>query len=215
MFNGFSPETMDFLWGIRLNNNREWFMEHKPEYQKYLYEPMKQLSQEVFAAFQDVPNMDYKLSRIYKDARMHPAVPYKESIWFVMRPEGYTWSEQPALYLQINPDGIDYGFILWTPKAAVMERYRKLLAAQPEVYPKLVKEAEKATGIMLDGDDYGKKKPCPHPELEPYFNKKNIRFITHVDAGDVMFSRKLAEQVIETMKAFYPLYEYCLKFSLD
>ena len=32
MFEGFSPETVDFLWGIRMNNNREWFLEHKKDY---------------------------------------------------------------------------------------------------------------------------------------------------------------------------------------
>ena len=42
-FNGYSPETVDFLWGIRMNNNREWFLEHKKEYVKYLYEPTKAL----------------------------------------------------------------------------------------------------------------------------------------------------------------------------
>ena len=30
MFQGFTPETIDFLWGIRMNNNREWFLEHSP-----------------------------------------------------------------------------------------------------------------------------------------------------------------------------------------
>ena len=29
MFTGFTPETIDFLWGIRMNNNRDWFLEHK------------------------------------------------------------------------------------------------------------------------------------------------------------------------------------------
>ena len=29
MFEGFTPETIDFLWGIRMNNNRDWFLEHK------------------------------------------------------------------------------------------------------------------------------------------------------------------------------------------
>ena len=29
MFTGFTPETVDFLWGIRMNNNRDWFLEHK------------------------------------------------------------------------------------------------------------------------------------------------------------------------------------------
>ena len=44
MFQGFSPETIDFLWGIRFNNNRDWFTLHKQEYQATLYEPMKALA---------------------------------------------------------------------------------------------------------------------------------------------------------------------------
>ena len=43
-FEGFSPETVDFLWGIRLNNNREWFEANKKNYVTYLYEPMKENS---------------------------------------------------------------------------------------------------------------------------------------------------------------------------
>ena len=51
MFEGFTPETVDFLWGIRLNNERGWFLEHKDQYDRALYGPMKALSQQVFAAF--------------------------------------------------------------------------------------------------------------------------------------------------------------------
>ena len=29
MFQGFTPETIDFLWGIRMNNNRDWFTANK------------------------------------------------------------------------------------------------------------------------------------------------------------------------------------------
>ncbi len=28
MFQGYTQETVDFLWGIRFNNERGWFMEH-------------------------------------------------------------------------------------------------------------------------------------------------------------------------------------------
>ena len=28
-FVDFHPETMDFLWGIRMNNERSWFLAHK------------------------------------------------------------------------------------------------------------------------------------------------------------------------------------------
>ena len=29
MFQGFSQETVDFMWGIRFNNDRGWFEAHK------------------------------------------------------------------------------------------------------------------------------------------------------------------------------------------
>ena len=48
MFRGFSPETMDFLWGIRMNNERSWFLAHKNDYMQYLYEPMKALGEAIF-----------------------------------------------------------------------------------------------------------------------------------------------------------------------
>ena len=39
MFTGYSGETLDFMWGIRFNNDRTWFNQHKEEYLQYLYQP--------------------------------------------------------------------------------------------------------------------------------------------------------------------------------
>ena len=83
MFTGFSPETVDFLWGIRMNNNRDWFTANKKQYTDYLYQPMKELGKELFQPFLDRPGNILKVSRIYRDARMHPPEPYKESLWIV------------------------------------------------------------------------------------------------------------------------------------
>ena len=47
MFNGFTPAAIDFLWGIRFNNNRDWFQAHKAEYQRDLYQPMLALADAV------------------------------------------------------------------------------------------------------------------------------------------------------------------------
>ena len=33
MFQGFTQGTTDFLWGIRFNNERGWFLAHKEEFQ--------------------------------------------------------------------------------------------------------------------------------------------------------------------------------------
>ena len=99
MFTGFSPETVDFLWGIRMNNNREWFTEHKKDYVKYLYEPMKELGRELFEPFLNKPGNVLKVSRIYKDARLHPVVPYKESLWICIRQDGEAWEVQRCVHI--------------------------------------------------------------------------------------------------------------------
>ena len=55
MFEGFTPETVDFLWGIRMNNNKEWFTANKKQYTDFLYHPMKELGKELFEPFLDKP----------------------------------------------------------------------------------------------------------------------------------------------------------------
>ena len=52
MFQGFSEQTIDFLWGIRLNNHREWFLEHKQEYLDHVYNPLKELGRELIEAME-------------------------------------------------------------------------------------------------------------------------------------------------------------------
>jgi hypothetical protein len=118
MFEGFSPETVDFLWGIRMNNNREWFLEHKKDYVNYLYEPMKALGKELFEPFLEKPGSLLKVSRIYRDARLHYPVPYKESLWICIRQDVEWWAENPCLYFEITPEGISYGFIHWRPRTS-------------------------------------------------------------------------------------------------
>ena len=49
MFTGFTDETVDFMWGIRFNNERTWFEAHKETYLKAFYEPMRALGDEMYA----------------------------------------------------------------------------------------------------------------------------------------------------------------------
>ena len=121
MFTGFTPETIDFLWGIRMNNNRDWFLEHKKQYVSTLYEPMKALGKDLFAPFMEIPGTILKVSRIYRDARLHHPDPYKESLWLCIRQDVEWWAENPCLFFEINPEGVSYGFTLWHPRTAAME----------------------------------------------------------------------------------------------
>lgn len=214
MFQGFSPETIDFLWGIRLNNNREWFDAHKQDYQNTLYLPMKALGEAIFSHFADVPNMAYKVSRIYKDARLHPPTPYKEGLWLEMRPENRPWREQPGLYFEIVPERYSFGFLLWQPKTETMAKFRAMLDARPDEFLKIVEKAEADSHLSLTGMEYYRKKPCADSRLAPYYNLKNLQMDVDRKPDALLYSPELADTVIQTMLALYPLYEYCLKFTI-
>ena len=41
VLNGFSPETIDFMWNLRLNNEKSWFDAHKEEFVRVFCEPLK------------------------------------------------------------------------------------------------------------------------------------------------------------------------------
>ena len=122
MFQGFSPDTFDFLWGIRFNNNREWFAEHKPDYQNHLYFPMKELVKEMEPVVEGEDGMKLQLSRIYRDMRMHPETFYKDSLWFTLRHRDDYWLENPCLCFELRPEGYRYGFLMARPRMDVCRK---------------------------------------------------------------------------------------------
>ena len=215
MFEGFTPETIDFLWGIRMNNNREWFMEHKKDYVSTLYEPMKALGKDLFLPFIDKPGNLLKVSRIYRDARMHHSVPYKESLWICIRQDVEWWAENPCLYFEIRPECISYGFCLWKPKPTTMEQMRKAWAANPKPFLKLIRDTEKATGLPISADLYKRPKEAPIPELAPFFAwKGNIGCVVEEPVGPDIFGPELGLRVADLLNKLTPLYTYFNQFKV-
>ena len=215
MFEGYSPETVDFLWGIRMNNNRDWFMSHKKDYVNHLYEPTKALGKDLLQLFLDKPGNLVKVSRIYRDARMHHPVPYKESLWICIRRDVDWWAENPCLYFEICPEGVTYGFCLWRPRPSTMEAIRKRWAEHPKEFPKLVKAMEKATGLPITAELYKRPKEAPTSELAPYYAwKSNISCCVTEEVGADMFGPALGQRVCDVIEKLIPLYEYFNQFCV-
>ena len=215
-FEGYSPETVDFLWGIRLNNNRDWFMANKPSYVKYLYEPTKALGQELFQPFLDKTGDLLKVSRIYRDARMHHPVPYKESLWSCIRKDVEWWAQNPCLYFEINPDGIHYGFFYWQPPTRVLKELRTRWAADPKPFLKMIRKVEKDTGMTITAETY-KRPPqaAPTKELERFFSwRGQIGCVIREDFSPDTFGPELASRVRDFFVKLMPLYDYFNQFTV-
>ena len=215
MFNGFSPETVDFLWGIRMNNNRDWFMAHKKDYVNYLYEPMKAMGKVLFEPFMDKPGNLLKVSRIYRDARMHHSVPYKESLWICIRKDVEWWAENPCLYFEINPEGVDYGFFFYHPRPAVMKEFRKRIAAKSDDFLARIRKVESDTGLSIYAEEYKRVEPCENPELERFYRwKGKIGCTVHEDFSEAVFGPQLAERVRDFLVKLIPIYDYFNLFQV-
>ena len=215
MFEGYSPETVDFLWGIRMNNNRDWFMEHKKDYVNHLYEPTKALGKDIYQLFLDKPGNLVKVSRIYRDARMHHPVPYKESLWICVRRDVEWWAENPCLYFEIRPEGISYGFFYYRPRPATMEAIRKKITENPKKFLKLIRDTEKATGLPISAEVYKRPKEAPCKELEPYFAWKNcIGCVVDEEFSEDTFGPDLGVRVCDFLEKLIPLYEFFNQFCV-
>ena len=215
MFEGFTPETVDFLWGIRLNNNREWFLEHKKDYVQKLYEPMKALGAELFQPFVDKPGELLKVSRIYRDARLHYPLPYKESLWICIRQDVSWWGENPCLYFEINPEGIHYGFFIWQPRVSTMEAFRQDITARKQEFITMIRGVEDAVGQPVTAEEYKRPKPTEDPELKRFFAwKKQIGCVRSEPFSDAVFTPELAVRVRKFFEDLTPLYDYFNRFQV-
>ena len=141
MFTGYSGETLDFLWGIRFNNDRAWFSQHKEEYLQYLQQPTMELGREVYDRFAEkFPDLELNLhvSRIYRDARrLYGRGPYKDHLWLSLRPEKDLWSQRPVFWFEVAPELWSYGVGFWNATPQTMAAMRS--------YPSIRHHFEQAT----------------------------------------------------------------------
>ena len=155
-----------------------------------------------------------KVSRIYRDARLHHPDPYKESLWLCIRQDVEWWAENPCLFFEIRPEGVSYGFTLWHPRTAAMEDFRKYISACPDEFLRLIARTEAAVGQPVTAQLYKRPKETANPALAPYFAwKGGIECIRHKDVGDEMFGAELENEVADFFAKLTPLYTYFTRFG--
>jgi uncharacterized protein (TIGR02453 family) len=207
MFEVFSPATIDFLWGIRFNNQRDWFQAHKKEYLETLYQPMVALAEAVQQQV-TLPGTVIKTSRIYRDVRYSGGIPYKDHLWFCVREDNVFWSEHPSLYFQIEPEGGSLGFIFYAPKASLMAAHRKRMVEKPLEFPQLLSSILAQDRFVDRSTRYKRPKPGGTPLLEPWYQLKSCFLEETIPVGPDLFSPDLPQHIASAFQALIPLYQY-------
>jgi uncharacterized protein (TIGR02453 family) len=151
IFPGFHSRALTFLRGLRRNNRREWFQEHRSEYDDYVLQPTRLLVEELdvrFARFAPEIVGDSKRSifRIYRDVRFSKdKSPYKThaACWFSHRNAGHgvgseTHGAGAGYYFHLEPGASIVAGGIWMPPRPTLNRLREAIAAGPREFSKTI-----------------------------------------------------------------------------
>ncbi len=168
----FTAELFQFLARLRRNNNREWFLAHKDEYEGYVRQPALRFIGDFAAPLYEIspylvadprPSRG-SLFRIYRDTRFSPDKrPYKTHVAMRFSHRGKD-VHSPGFYLHLEAGGCFAASGLWHPEPPTLLRVRNAIVSRPEEW--------RASRKLLNWEDAGKLRrpprgfPADHEFLE-------------------------------------------------
>jgi uncharacterized protein (TIGR02453 family) len=130
----FSRQTFAFLASLADNNTREWFAEHKQDYEDLVREPaldfISDMGNELPAIARHFSALPKKvggsLMRVQRDTRFsRDKTPYKTNIGIQFRHEAGNDIHAPGYYVHIEPGECFVAAGLWHPDADALFRIRE------------------------------------------------------------------------------------------
>jgi uncharacterized protein (TIGR02453 family) len=168
----FTPEFFRFLARLKRNNNRDWFLAHKDEYQAVVQQPALQFITDFAAPLYEIspylvadarPSRG-SLFRIYRDTRFsHDKRPYKTNVAMRFSHRGKD-VHSPGFYLHLEPGGCFAASGLWHPEPPTLLKVRNAMVEREEEWRKVRKLLNWEDASKLSRPPRGF--PCDHEFIE-------------------------------------------------
>jgi uncharacterized protein (TIGR02453 family) len=212
----FTAKTLAFLRSLKRNNNRDWFRRRKPDYERYVREPMIELLAMLkrdLPAFAPELVSDPKicLYRIYRDTRFSDdKTPLKTHVAAHFPSKRFGRDGGAGLYLEIAPTWVWIGGGLYMPATADLQAIREHIDVTHPRLHRLVTGASfrKQVGT-LDGErltrvprGYAKDHPAAH-----YLQFKQFLAGREYDAAFATSARFYAE-LLRVFRAVAPVVRF-------
>ncbi len=157
----FTKQTFTFLSSLAANNNREWFEEHKQEYEDFVRTPaldfISDMAEEMPAIsrhFRASPKkVGGSLLRIQRNLRFsRDKTPYKTNLGIQFRHEMCGDIHAPGYYVHIEPGESFVAVGLWRPEADVLFKIREGILKKSEAWVKARDDKNFRKHFSLEGD---------------------------------------------------------------
>jgi uncharacterized protein (TIGR02453 family) len=201
-FSGWPVEAIEFYEGLRADNTRTYWLEHKATYDECVLRPMQALLNELEPEFGAA-----KIFRPYRDVRFSAdKTPYKTAIGATLAAGGY---------VQLSADGLGAGCGMWHLEPEQLARFRDAIATDKTgaTAQAIVDELRAAT---IDVSSHGELKTVPrgypkdHPRAELLRHKG---FVSWKDwpVGAWLGTAKAKTRVVDFLHASAPLNDWLAK----
>ena len=214
-FTGFTLETFDFFTGLKENNYKPWFEEHKPVYERAVQQPLKALVHTMTPAMYSIDSqMDFRVnkivSRIYRDIRFSTdKSPYKTNMWITFQRMVSDWECFPGFYMEITSDCYQYGMGLYMAKKKLMDEYRAKIEYEPEYFRQMTKDLISKHRFVLGGDEYKRPLSSSLPDyFQTWIQRKSIYLYKTCPIGKELFDEGFVQHLSKEFVLLQPLYNF-------
>ena len=215
-FTGFSPEAIQFLADLAVNNDRAWFQPRKADYERLLKEPLESLVAALAERFEarGIPlQADPKRSpfRIYRDTRFSKdKTPYKTHIAAVFHRRGMEKETGGGLYFAVSHKEVEVAGGIYMPAPETLLAVRTHVARNHETFRELIQDrglrrvlgpmqGEQLTRVPKGFD-------AEHPAAD-LLRYKQFLFYVLLDP-QVAAGRSLEREVVKRFRAMMPFLEF-------
>ena len=145
----FDLSTFRFLTALSLNNSRDWFNEHKDDYEQLVREPALRMIRDFSPRLGRISRhflaVDRKvggsLMRVQRDIRFsRDKEPYKTNIGIQFRHEVGKDVHAPGFYLHLSPEDCFLAAGVWHPDPDALGRIRQRILEQPRSWLRAVND---------------------------------------------------------------------------
>ena len=215
-------EILDFLKELKVNNNREWFAEHKENYLK-VKAKVEELAQQLIAgvagfdpdaAMLTPPDCTY---RIYRDTRFSTdKTPFKQHIGIFINPPYGKKSNRMGYYLHIEPRNcfVAVGTVCLPSKT--VSAIRQSIYDNIEEYLDIINQPEFKEVYPVIGENCLKTAPKGIPRDWEYVNlvRPKDYVASHSLTAAEMCSKDMPRRVTELFRVAKPFNDF-INYTID
>ncbi len=220
-FNGFTPDSLEYLRYLKANNSKGWFETHRTDYEQHLLVPLRALAADLTPLMLSIDS-DFVttparvISRIHRDTRFsHDKSPYKTTLWLTFKRPLSDWQDAPAFFFELGAESWRYGMGFYAASKETMDRLRQLIERKPAEFERMIAFLADQNRFTVEGEQYKRLIIPAVPEhLRSWHQRKSVYLVCNRPSDGQLFDRKLLSELITAFTLLEPLYHSFSKLRI-